>query len=485
MKMTSQWHLFTCCKTGDLKQLRYLCEEEVDLNIRDCWDSTPLYYACLCGHIEIVEFLLNKGAKCVENTFDGERCLYGALTNDIKCLLKSWKQVHVTGVQRNRHYDMLNLLLHKGPYTDVKFIVHGKDFLLHKVILSARSMYFANAFSKKWKNKNVIVVTNKLISATAFSLVVQYLYTGRVIMHRDDITDVKRIARNCQLIDFVEDIDEADLKIQELVQIKPVMETRLKMLAVDSSQGRKKLLCDFKKLVDHVIPPSLHNWLPEGVLPFTKMWRMVGLHPDVSFSVNGHLFLSHKAFLCSSSEYFRAILEDHFKENVDNVLEDCRNFTLNNMSHEIFRIIVIFIYTGCLETSNEAIICETLCTSHMLLFHDLSRKCGQMLESFLSDNNVTQYYKMSRSLELPRLETSCIRFMGQNLEKLLLNDDFAALVEEDAMSISRREEVDSIPVIDDIRCYLTDSVQCYAQMHDVTAKLQALDVLLSRLGREC
>ncbi len=40
---------------------RYLTEhKEVELNMRDVWDSTPLYYACLCGHKELVEYLLNR-----------------------------------------------------------------------------------------------------------------------------------------------------------------------------------------------------------------------------------------------------------------------------------------------------------------------------------------------------------------------------------------------------------------------------------------
>ena len=37
---------------------RYLTEnKEMDLNIRDKWDSTPLYYACLCGHLELVSVM--------------------------------------------------------------------------------------------------------------------------------------------------------------------------------------------------------------------------------------------------------------------------------------------------------------------------------------------------------------------------------------------------------------------------------------------
>jgi len=47
--------LFQSCRVGDIDQVMYLTEhKEVDLNLRDKWDSTPLYYACLCGHLELV-----------------------------------------------------------------------------------------------------------------------------------------------------------------------------------------------------------------------------------------------------------------------------------------------------------------------------------------------------------------------------------------------------------------------------------------------
>merc|ERR1711936_295398 len=74
--------MFQSCRRGDLEQVMYLAEQkEVELNIRDRWDSTPLYYACLCGHLDLVKYLLNRGAVCDASTFDGERCVYGALTN--------------------------------------------------------------------------------------------------------------------------------------------------------------------------------------------------------------------------------------------------------------------------------------------------------------------------------------------------------------------------------------------------------------------
>lgn len=49
--------LFNACKSGNLVKLKHLIEtKEVDVNVRDKWDSTPLYYACLCGHLNIVRY---------------------------------------------------------------------------------------------------------------------------------------------------------------------------------------------------------------------------------------------------------------------------------------------------------------------------------------------------------------------------------------------------------------------------------------------
>ena len=65
--------------------MKHLVEtEEVPINRRDKWDCVPLYYASLCGHIELVRYLLEAGAHCDPNTFEGERCLYGALTDEIR-----------------------------------------------------------------------------------------------------------------------------------------------------------------------------------------------------------------------------------------------------------------------------------------------------------------------------------------------------------------------------------------------------------------
>ena len=38
-------------------------------------------------------FVLNLGARCEQNTFDGERCQYGALTDQIRNVLRNFKVI--------------------------------------------------------------------------------------------------------------------------------------------------------------------------------------------------------------------------------------------------------------------------------------------------------------------------------------------------------------------------------------------------------
>lgn len=58
-------NVFTAVKSGDMARLVYLVEEEqIELQQRDEWDGTPLYYASFTGNQDMVKYLLAKGATC-------------------------------------------------------------------------------------------------------------------------------------------------------------------------------------------------------------------------------------------------------------------------------------------------------------------------------------------------------------------------------------------------------------------------------------
>lgn len=52
-------------------------------------------------------YYFHAGAKCEANTFDGERCLYGALTKEIKNLLKSYNMVSSRTMRRDLYDEFL------------------------------------------------------------------------------------------------------------------------------------------------------------------------------------------------------------------------------------------------------------------------------------------------------------------------------------------------------------------------------------------
>ncbi|ELU03309.1 hypothetical protein CAPTEDRAFT_104961, partial [Capitella teleta] len=138
------------------------------------------YYACLCGHTAVAEFLLAHGAKCEMNTFDGERCLYGALNDKIRNLLRDYKAVTASSMRRGLYSEFLRNMLERGLYSDITFIIHGVSFSAHKCILASRSEYFADLFGTRWKDKRVVSLSHRMLLPNAFESVLQYLYTARL-----------------------------------------------------------------------------------------------------------------------------------------------------------------------------------------------------------------------------------------------------------------------------------------------------------------
>ncbi|XP_059879161.1 ankyrin repeat and BTB/POZ domain-containing protein 1 isoform X6 [Delphinus delphis] len=230
--------LFSSCRKGDVGRVRYLLEQrDVEVNVRDKWDSTPLYYACLCGHEELVLYLLANGARCEANTFDGERCLYGAQSEAIRRALRDYKQVTASYRRRDYYYSCLLRLLEQGIHSDVVFLVHGKSFRAHRCILGARSTYFAHMLDTKWKGKSVVVLRHPLINPVAFGALLQYLYTelgwwaearprgsrgppqalslppalhpypGCLDVGVEHVGDCERLAKQCQLWDLLGDLE--------------------------------------------------------------------------------------------------------------------------------------------------------------------------------------------------------------------------------------------------------------------------------------
>jgi ankyrin repeat protein len=56
-------HLFVAAFAGELGVIRLLADAGADLNAMEGEGQTPLWAACMRGHIEVVRFLLSRGAR--------------------------------------------------------------------------------------------------------------------------------------------------------------------------------------------------------------------------------------------------------------------------------------------------------------------------------------------------------------------------------------------------------------------------------------
>ncbi|XP_076067876.1 ankyrin repeat and BTB/POZ domain-containing protein 1-like isoform X3 [Oratosquilla oratoria] len=498
------FELFQSCKKGDYETVRILVEQkDVDVNIRDRWDSTPLYYACLCGHLQVVEFLIGVGARCEANTFDGERCLYGALTDDIRRLLTQHNLVSAHTIRRDAYDEFLRRLFETGEYSDATFIVHGEKFRLHRCVLAARSDYFREMLTSKWYNRQEVVINNKKVVPRAFGAVMHYIYTGRFECPMEMIDICSRIAANCRLPNFRQKIQESLKKVNSLHAGKQGL-VRVTTLVIEpdansnagggtfggggggggSSEGANQggtPASDLRDLAQQTLPPHLRLWPTE--MPFNNPEEQLSL-ADVCFVVEGQPFMCHKMFFCPRSEYFRALLRDHFQEATWQQGAQDRaipTVTLNEVSVRVFAIIVHYLYCNQTMVSNDNVL-DVMVAADMYLLPGLKRQCGVFLGQRLEVQSVVSVIRVARMFQLPRLEDQCVAFMAKHLDSVLELQELQDLIMSDACEVEGRQETDTVTIIDEIRYHVSSQVCTISEIHEAKNKLAALERLLEDLG---
>nr|XP_013807397.1 PREDICTED: ankyrin repeat and BTB/POZ domain-containing protein 1-like [Apteryx mantelli mantelli] len=417
--------------------LVYLLEQrDVEINVRDKWDSTPLYYACLCGHEELVRYLLANGAKCEANTFDGERCLYGALSDTIRRLLKEYKQITAKCMKRD-YYDV---------------------FLQRELEVFCLSLFGL-------LDEDVVVETRG--------------WECRLDIDVEYVNDCKRLAKQCRLQDLIDDLETKCKKVYEFVSSKPG--TCVKVLTIEPT-GNCRLQEDLALLADCALPAELRVGF--GELPFDSTDNFNSC-PDVCFRVADYNFLCHKAFFCGRSDYFKALLEDHFCESEElQTQPSIPVVTLHNITEDIFIRVLYYIYSDDTELSPENAY-DVLCVADMYLLPGLKRLCGRTLAQILDEDNIVSIWRIAKLFQLTRLEDQCTEYMAKIIEKLVELEEFVAAVKENAEAVEERQETDSIPLVDDIRFHITSNVQTYSAIEEANQKLEALENLLASIGLEC
>jgi len=456
----------------------YLAEQkEVDLNIRDRWDSTPLYYACLCGHLDLVKYLLHRGAVCDASTFDGERCVYGALTNEIRKLLREHKMLTPATMRREAYSEFLRRLFISNNFKDITFHIGGESVSAHKSILSARSTFLKQQFEERWRGRRDVALSHRLVSFPAFCNLLEWLYTGQVKVEVKNLNEFSKLVKFCKLKLLLEELQKAFDKADEFVSMK--RGATITVLHLDSVLSQSEVQADLGVLATQAIPSKFRPWV--GGMDLPGLPSVEQQFVDLVFCIGEFKFFCHRPVFLARSEYFQVLLEDHFNEATEDEKYHLTTININQVSPAVFSCIVAFVYTNDCDIS-EDLVSELLHTADMFLLPGLKKLCGKWLAAVIDSENVLDILRTGRLFKLSRLEDLCTEFLAKNIELLWEDPELRKLVESDAQEVLKREETDSIAIIDDIRSHISAAVSNLSDIEEAECRMMVVDRLLEDLG---
>ncbi|KAI9844080.1 MAG: hypothetical protein M1837_005793 [Sclerophora amabilis] len=306
--------LCEACRLGDLKLCQEMITKGANINARDQYDYTPLILASLCGHYEVVRLLLESGALCERDTFQGERCLYNALNDRIRNLLLQYDYSKTTDPLQPLASHITSLLTREHPQTsDITLNTATRSFHLHKFVLSARSPYFRKKFATasdttSWKVPSII-------PTPAFEVAVRFLYLGEV---PSDLSGVG--GANADEQEILAGIDRLSrqLEIQEL--FNGILEGGDRRIA---RQRRTDEVAKGRA--------QLEDWFRENVLRH-KISIESSKANDVCWTSNNSIFAD---VLLRADEDDQ---EEHENEEQDSVVSTFQSPTVRNTAGPLFGI---------------------------------------------------------------------------------------------------------------------------------------------------
>ncbi|KAG7467967.1 hypothetical protein MATL_G00137860 [Megalops atlanticus] len=100
---------------------------------------------------------------------------------------------------------IMDLCLEDGLFADVTVVVDGKEFQLHRLVLSAQSCFFRSMFTSNLKEAHNRSIELKDVSAPVFQLLVDYIYHGTIKLRVEDLQDTYEMADMYQLTALFEE----------------------------------------------------------------------------------------------------------------------------------------------------------------------------------------------------------------------------------------------------------------------------------------
>uniref|UniRef100_A0A1I7YZ67 BTB domain-containing protein n=1 Tax=Steinernema glaseri TaxID=37863 RepID=A0A1I7YZ67_9BILA len=307
--------LFHCCRAGELQVLKQLIAKGVSVNVRDRWDSTPLYYACLCGHKAVVQLLLESGASCNADTYDGERCLHGALTIEIRNLLKKFQICAKNVRSRTTYHQFMSKLRKDRMYADCCVVTNDGEKVAYHGCIAEKVIPISPAY-ESWN-----------LNSEHLNAILDFLYTAVVDTQPfDELSALKGTAER--------------YGVQELQHLLHVEDRKREELNI------KKLYYPYHKTL---FAATLEGDFEECKKRMEELFEVVCREPrfcDIVLTVNEEqTFYCHKCVVCLRSPYIQSFVE--FADNTEET--NVQQLHLNSINIDVFREALRYIYTDNIQ----------------------------------------------------------------------------------------------------------------------------------------
>lgn len=453
--------------------------------------------ASLCGHYEVVQHLLESGALCERDTFQGERCLYNALNDRIRNLLLQYDYSKSTDPLQPLAAHTTSLLSRQDPKTaDITVTTYDQTFNLHKFILAARSPYFAAKLAQQpdtttWKMP-------PKIPSQSFNSVVRYLYLGEASadVGEDEeeqkaiLAGIDKLGRQLEVERLFESIIDAGDRRQarqrrtdEMARGRDQFATWFQAnvlrhkVHVDTEKANQVkwdrdnaifadvlLRADEEEPEDAPQPDQQHTRSTQGPLNGIPVGTFSSDQPPTPAAPRKSvLFPVHRAMLLRS-EFFSAMFSSSFREaqetpHLQIVPIDC--------SPQVLEIVLTYLYTEKADFPLDVAV-DVLFAADLLFIEKLKQRAAVIIStlgnggaSIVESENprgetdvedVVDIYDVIRAgwdTRVHRLEEFGARYIAYRLERFIDDPEFAELVKESAMRIQGRQETDTVELIDE------------------------------------